>query len=90
MASIGALVVDGNGQTWQALLRRVEVNRGSDPRNTVSTRKQKLVNLEVSQTHYFDRSTLSVGLARDDGEYSDNGSTFTDTRLYLQWQWRAR
>jgi Capsule assembly protein Wzi len=90
MASLGGFLVNGAGNTWQLLLRRAEINRGNRPRNTLSLRKQKLLNLELSHTRYFARSMLSLGFAYDDGEYADDGSNFTDTRAFVNWQLRAR
>ena len=88
MFSLGGLWVDSSGNAWQILGRRVEVNRSNHPSNTVSPLKQDVYTLEVSHTRDFGFSELTVGLGHEDGEFTDSGTDFDETRVFANWVWR--
>jgi len=89
MFSVGGVWVETTGNTWQFLGRRIEVNRSNGANNTVSPLKQDVYTLEVSHTRDFGFAALSVGLGHEDGELTDSGVDFDETRVFANWIWRV-
>jgi hypothetical protein len=87
MTSLGVLFVTGAGHSWNLLARHAEINRGNDPRNTLSLRKQRLLSLELSHRRYFAAGMLAFGVSREQGEYADDGSKVDQSRLFVSWTW---
>ena len=86
--SVGGVWIQETGHTWQALGRRIEVNRSDDPQNTVSPLKQDVYMLELSHTREIGVTELTVGLSYEDGEFTASGEGFDETRVFANWIWR--
>jgi len=87
MFSLGGLFVSESGNSWNALARRVVLNLGNDPRNTIVSEKTEVLNLELSHKHTFRFGEMDFGVGYDWTEDKMTGAKDNDARGFVQWRW---
>lgn len=87
MFSVGSLFVSEGGRSWNALVRRILINPSSDPRNTITSTEQELINVEVSHSREIVLGHIDVGAGYDRTEDKMAGTTNDEIRAFLRWRW---
>lgn len=87
MFSVGGLFVPESGRSWNALARRIVVNRSDDARNTISQAQQTIMNLELSHSREIYLGQIDVGLGYDRIENDRTGDRDDEIRAFLHWHW---
>ena len=87
MFSLGGLFVSEDGNSWHTLARRIVLNRGNDPRNTLVDEKTEIMNIELSHKRSFKFADLDFGVGYDWIEDKMTGATDNSARGFVRWQW---
>ena len=82
--SLGVLLVDGGGTTWNALVRSIELNRaGVNGSHPIAPVPLDLDNLEVSATREYEFGTMRVGLGYD--RFDGSADDADEWRGHIEW-----
>ena len=87
MFSLGGLFVSQGGNSWNALARRIVLNRGSDARNTLVKEETEVMNLELSHKRAFRFGDMDFGIGYDWAEDKMTGLKDNSARGFVQWRW---
>jgi hypothetical protein len=86
--TLGGLYAAANGGTWEARVRKAELNRGAtavaSPSNTVSPVAADLWNVEVSYTGRWQGLTFQAGVGGDRLDRVDRDEAGTSGRAFVQ------
>ncbi|MGH8497164.1 MAG: capsule assembly Wzi family protein [Gammaproteobacteria bacterium] len=84
--SLGATLVEPDGDSWNVLVRGGKLNRAGapDPANSVARTEQKLANIEISHTQRYFFGTVDFGIGGDRLEDAISGDTSNDLRAFVQ------
>jgi hypothetical protein len=88
VVTLGGLLFTTQGHTWQANVRRAEINRSNDARHSFTPVQQDIYTLELSHTRVFPFGDLTVGLGAEIGEVTATGADIDETRAWLEWIWK--
>ncbi len=96
MISLGGILVEQDGRSWNTLLRWTRVNRGErqgkDPLHSVSEDELNLVDAEIShrrplRARGYDLGTIGLGLGYGYRENVKTDEEHNDVRGFLEWTW---
>jgi hypothetical protein len=96
MVSLGAILVEDDGRSWNSLLRWTRVNRGQrlgkDDLNSVSKDELNLIDAELSHRRRivvrdYDFGVVGIGLGYGYRENVETDDTHHDARAFLEWNW---
>jgi len=84
--SLGAVIVDKKGRPWNILARWATLNRdNSGSRNSVTDQKKNILDLEIDNTLYFGKNTISWGAGIQNAKVEQSGNdAVTSGRLFVQ------
>jgi hypothetical protein len=93
MYSLGTLIVEPDGDSWDVLVRYVEINRKNrsaapDSRHTVSATPQDVWNVELSHSRETRFGDFRLRLAYTNTDDEASGKTESDFDLGLEWSLR--
>ena len=88
--SLGATLVQSGGQTWNATLRYMEINRVGTPSSTHTISQIPLNAYDIQLTYERDTrfGNFYVGIAYTDHDYPDASDGPADASGFLQWRSR--
>ncbi len=96
MISLGGILVEEDGRSWNTLLRWTRVNRGErqgkDPLHSVSEDELNLVDVEVShrrplRVRGYDLGTVGAGFGYGHRKNVKTDDEHDDIRGFLEWTW---
>jgi hypothetical protein len=88
-AALGAMLVNGDGSSWELALQQAKVNRrGANEVHSVSPVPAELRSIDLHHRRALFGGDLRVGIGYEERETTDNGSSQDDIRGYLQWSGR--
>lgn len=86
VAAAGIVLVDQEANSWQAVLRRAQLNRGGapDPRNTLTAIPRDVLTIDLlhHRVTRFGRFELGIGMDRVEA----SGQSSNDARGFIQWR----
>ncbi len=87
MTSAGLLLIDGRGDRWELLLRRVDLNRDAvtAQQHTVAPLAADLSNIEISHSHKLSLGRVRLGVGFDDYSWRAGAGSTSETRGFIQW-----
>ena len=83
--SLGATLVRPDGDSWNLLARRSELNRGGVDPNSVARGRQVVLNLEVGHTRFMPIGRVDFGIGFEHVDDDVTGETDSDYRLFIRW-----
>lgn len=82
--SLGSVMVDNAGRVWNVLARWAALNRDGDGQNSVTRKEEKIFDLEIDNTLYFGKDTISWGAGVRNTKLERSGEDFISGRLFVQ------
>ncbi|MEX2123400.1 MAG: capsule assembly Wzi family protein [Woeseia sp.] len=88
MLSAGILLLETNGNSWSAILRRGELNRGgpADAENPLTATPQDILELQVSHRRFFRYGQIEIGAGVERIDDIADAQRDTEGKVYLQWR----
>jgi len=88
LVSVGVVTADMDDIQWRGLLRVGKLNRGgsTDIRNSLTSTPQEVASMDVSHSRVFSFGVIDAGIGYETVDDQASGTTFSDTRVYLQWR----
>jgi len=85
----GAMLVDGDGSSWELALQKAEVNRkGENPVHSVSLVPEDIASVDLHYRRMLFGGDLKVGIGYEERDADGPGGREEDIRGYLQWSGR--
>lgn len=85
----GALLVDGDGSSWELAVQSAKVNRrGANAVHSVSLVPADIRSIDIHHRRALFGGDLRVGIGYEEREPAGNGGNQDDFRGYLQWSGR--
>jgi hypothetical protein len=85
--SLGSTLVQSGGQSWNLLLRYMEINRvgTQGPRHTISATSQELADIQLTHNRLTSNGRFHVGLGYSRLDDNASGSSTSDIEAFVQW-----
>lgn len=85
----GAMLVDGDGSSWELALQKAEVNRkGENPVHSVSLVPEDITSVDLHHRRSLLGGDLKVGIGYEERDAGGPAGREEDFRGYLQWSGR--
>jgi len=85
----GAMLVNGDGSSWEVALQGAKVNRkGANRVHSISLVPQEILSLDVHHRRELFGGDLRVGIGYEERDAAEGGVDQEDFRGYLQWSGR--
>lgn len=87
--AMGAMLVDGDGSSWELALQKAEVNRrGENPVHSVSLVPEDIASVDLHYRRMLFGGDLRVGIGYEERDADGPDGPEEDIRGYLQWSGR--
>ncbi len=88
VASLGLVMVNESGNSFQGIVRGGRLNRGgaSDPANSLTALPQDVLNLELLYYRVFRFGRLEFGLGYDSYDGNEVSDSSDDGKAFIQWR----
>jgi len=87
MISLGASMVDGGGDVWEALLRSIRTNQDNSSPGTVKIPSEHISSLQLRTIQHLGIGQLTLGVGVNRGKQV--ATNITDTVLHTEIQWES-